>query len=119
MEKAFMKITFLVLLMLLASVEKKNIGAEAGRVSNNGGIDEEVPCGLICPPKCRCHRNLCFCNEVQHPVATDEEPPCGLICPPQCRCHRDLCFCNEVQHPVAAGDHLIPNSKVENNGAKN
>ncbi|CAN1227747.1 hypothetical protein LINGRAPRIM_LOCUS1216, partial [Linum grandiflorum] len=34
--------------------------------------DEEVPCRLICPPRCYCHRNLCFGPEVQHPVAAAE-----------------------------------------------
>ncbi|CAN1166906.1 hypothetical protein LINPERPRIM_LOCUS34522 [Linum perenne] len=66
-----MKVTFFVVLILLASVGKKNIGAEAGRISTTGGGFLEPPCGLACPIGCVCENYACKCPGVKHaPVPT-------------------------------------------------
>ncbi|CAN1234755.1 hypothetical protein LINPERPRIM_LOCUS4306 [Linum perenne] len=64
------KLHFFVVLMLLVSVVKMEIGAEAGRISTTGrrgGGVLEPPCGVPgCPIGCFCEDDRCICANVKH-----------------------------------------------------
>ncbi|CAN1234750.1 hypothetical protein LINPERPRIM_LOCUS4303 [Linum perenne] len=64
------KLNFFVVLMLLVSVGKMDIGAEAGRTSTTGrrgGGVLEPPCEVPgCPIGCFCEDDRCICANVKH-----------------------------------------------------